>query len=41
MERYVREGGGEENLSMVEDVMELLTAVRTQWGLVYPFEEVR
>lgn len=41
MERYVREGAGEENLSMVEDVMELLTAVRTQWGLVYPFEEVR
>lgn len=39
MERYVREGGGEENLRLVEDVMELLTAVRTQWGLVYPFEE--
>ena len=27
-----------ENLQIVRDVMETLTAVRNQWGMVYPFE---
>lgn len=38
MQDYVRNRGGQENLCMVRDVMKTLTAVRNQWGLVYPFE---
>ncbi len=38
MERYVREGGGEQNLRLVRDVMTVITSVRGQWGLVYPSE---
>ena len=38
MQDYVRNRGGQENLCMVLDVMKTLTAVRNQWGLVYPFE---
>ncbi len=38
MQEYVRTGGGGENLRMVRDVMEILTAVRSRWGMVYPFE---
>lgn len=38
MQEYVRRQDGMENLEMVRDVMEILTAVRSQWGLVYPFE---
>lgn len=38
MEDYVRHHNGRTNLQMVRDVMELLSAVRNQWGLVYPFE---
>lgn len=38
MERYIREKSGQDNLRMVRDVMEILSAVKNQWGLVYPFE---
>lgn len=38
MQDYVRNHGGQENLRIVRDVMETLTAVRNQWGMVYPFE---
>lgn len=38
MQDYVRNHGGKENLQIVRDVMETLTAVRNQWGMVYPFE---
>ena len=30
--------GGKENLRIIRDVMQVLTAVRNQWGMVYPFE---
>lgn len=38
MQDYVRNQGGKENLQIVCDVMETLTIVRNQWGMVYPFE---
>ncbi len=38
MQSYVREKGGQENLGMVRDVMKILTSIRNQWGMVYPFE---
>lgn len=38
MQDYVRNGNGAENLQMVRDVMQTLTSVRSQWGMVYPFE---
>lgn len=38
MQEYVRNQSGEENLCMVQDVMDILTAIRMQWGMVYPFE---
>ncbi len=38
MQDYVRGQGGEENLQIVRDVMGTLSAVRNQWGMVYPFE---
>lgn len=40
MQDYVRSRSGQENLAIVRDVMETLSAVRSQWGLVYPFEQV-
>lgn len=38
MQEYVRNHSGRDNLVIVRDVMETLTAVRNQWGMVYPFE---
>ncbi len=38
MQDYVRNGSGDANFQMVRDVMETLTAVRSQWGMTYPFE---
>ena len=38
MQDYVWNHGGEENIAMVQDVMDILTSVRNQWGMVYPFE---
>lgn len=38
MQEYILNKSGQENLRIVRDVMEVLTAVRNQWGLVYPFE---
>lgn len=38
MQDYVLNGTGEDNLQIVRDVMAILTSVRNQWGLVYPFE---
>ncbi len=39
MEDYVTNQSGEENLQIVRDVMATLTAIRKQWGMVYPFEQ--
>lgn len=38
MQDYVLHQSGQKNLEIVGDVMETLTAVRNQWGMVYPFE---
>ncbi|MBY9081112.1 Gfo/Idh/MocA family oxidoreductase [Paenibacillus sp. HN-1] len=38
MQDYVKHSGGKENLQIIRDVMEVLTTIRNQWGLVYPFE---
>ena len=38
MQDYVRNQSGTENLKIVCDVMDTLTAVRSQWGMAYPFE---
>ncbi len=39
MQSYIENGNGEENLQMIRDVMETLTSIRNQWGMVYPFEK--
>lgn len=38
MQEYVSSQSGKENLGIVRDVMQTLTAVRNQWGMAYPFE---
>lgn len=38
MQDYVWNHTGEENLTLVRDVIKTLTAIRNQWGLIYPFE---
>ena len=38
MQNYVWNNGGEENLAIVRDVMETLTSIINQLGMVYPFE---
>lgn len=38
MEDYITHQSGEKNLTMIRDVMSTLTSIRTQWGMVYPFE---
>lgn len=38
MESYVLQHNGEDNLQIVRDVMALMSSIRNQWGLVYPFE---
>ncbi len=38
MQDYVLNHSGEENLGIIRDVMDILTSVRNQWGMVYPFE---
>ena len=38
MQNHVWNNGGEENLAIVRDIMETLTSIRNQWGMVYPFE---
>ncbi|MFD2727880.1 Gfo/Idh/MocA family protein [Enterococcus camelliae] len=38
MEDYLTNQSGEDNLTMIRDVMDTLTSIRSQWGLVYPFE---
>ena len=38
MEAYISNGTGSDNLQIIRDVMETLTSVRNQWGMVYPFE---
>lgn len=38
MQRYIESGTDDGNLSMVCDVMDVLSAVRNQWGMKYPFE---
>lgn len=38
MQAYVLNQGGQENLEMIRDVMETLTTIRNQWGMVYAFE---
>ena len=38
MQDYIWNKSGDENLAIVRDVMETLTSIRNQWGMVYPFE---
>lgn len=38
MQDYIWNHGGKENLRIVRDVMEILSTIRNQWGMVYPFE---
>ncbi|MEE0966010.1 MAG: Gfo/Idh/MocA family oxidoreductase [Bacilli bacterium] len=38
MQDYVLNKTGESNLEYIRDVMHTLTEIRTQWGMVYPFE---
>ena len=38
MQDYVWNHSGKDNLRIVRDVMETLSAIRNQWGMVYPFE---
>ena len=38
MENYISTKTGAENLQMIQDVMAILTKVRQEWGMVYPFE---
>lgn len=39
MQRYVDQGHDDGQLALSQDVMELLTSIRTQWDLRYPFDE--
>lgn len=38
MQEYIENCNGKENLTYVRDVMAILTVIRNQWGMVYPFE---
>lgn len=38
MQDYIENKNGEDNLMYIRDVMATLTAIRSQWGMVYPFE---
>ena len=38
MQNYVLNGGSEEYLTYSRDVMSVLTDIRKQWGMIYPFE---
>ena len=38
MQDYVQNRTGQANFQYVCDVMDTLTAIRSQWGMVYPFE---
>ena len=38
MQDYVHNHKGQENLGYIRDVMATLTAIRKQWGMIYPFE---
>lgn len=39
MEKTVRDGDGGMCLNLTKDVMDLMTAFRKDWGVVYPEEE--
>lgn len=38
MQDYIENQSGDENLTYIRDVMAILTMIRNQWGMVYPFE---
>ncbi|OCN06152.1 oxidoreductase [Erysipelotrichaceae bacterium MTC7] len=38
MQAYIQNKNGDQNLMYVRDVMDLLTKIRKEWGMVYPFE---
>ncbi|WP_346677078.1 Gfo/Idh/MocA family oxidoreductase [Erysipelatoclostridium sp. An173] len=38
MENYINNNDGKQNLTHIRDVMATLTEIRSQWGMVYPFE---
>ena len=38
MQDYILNHGGQDNLQYIRDVMETLTEIRRQWGMIYPFE---
>ena len=38
MENYINNNDGKQNLTYIRDVMATLTEIRSQWGMVYPFQ---
>lgn len=38
MQNYILDHQGEYELQLTRDVSSLLSQIRTQWGMVYPFE---
>ena len=38
VENYINNNDGKQNLTYIRDVMATLTEIRSQWGMVYPFE---
>lgn len=38
MQDYVYNHKGQDNLEYIRDVMSILTEIRKQWGMIYPFE---
>ncbi len=38
MQDYIANQSGDDNLTIIRDVMETLTEIRMQWGMKYPFE---
>ena len=38
MENYINNNDGKQNLTYIRDIMATLTEIRSQWGMVYPFE---
>ena len=39
MENYILNNGGDDVLQLSVDVMDIMTDVRNQWGIKYPFEK--
>lgn len=38
MEKFIPQKSSKETLDLLVDVMDIMTKVRNQWGIKYPFE---